>query len=53
MPERIQLLKKLLNADMIVAADLGVSGEMDGNSQSAELSLEMSGTYEYTVETEE
>ena len=42
-----------LSADMIVAADLGVSGEMDGNSQSAELSVEMSGTYEYTVETEE
>ena len=42
-----------LNADMIVAADLGFTGEMDGNSQSAELSVEMSGTYEYTVETEE
>lgn len=42
-----------LNADMIVAADLGVSGDMDGASQSAELSMEMSGTYEYTVETEE
>lgn len=40
-------------AEVIVAADLGVSVDLDGDSQSAEVSFEFSGDYTYRVETEE
>ena len=39
--------------DMILALDVGLTASMGGQDQSAELSAEISGTYEYKVETEE
>lgn len=42
-----------LGGDMTVTADMGISADEDGQSHTAELSLETSGSYDYTVETEE
>jgi len=42
-----------LTGDLILAIDIGVTVEMGADSQSAELSAEMSGSYACSVETEE
>jgi hypothetical protein len=42
-----------LTGDVILAVDIGITGDMGGEPQSAELSAEMSGSYTYKVETEE
>jgi len=42
-----------LTGDLILAVDLGLTADVGGESQSAEISAEMSGSYVYSVETEE